>query len=601
MRSRLAAGWKSFKSRFITRKNGSRLRKHAAPRFPSLAAQIEPLEPRQLLTVTFHGGAVLASVETQAVYLGSDWATNSALQNQAAATDQFLSTIVQSPYMDMLTNAGYNVGRGSAFAGAVDNVALNKTTGITDAQIRGQIQSLINSGQLRAPDANSLYVVNVEPGVVVYNGTAASNTSFLGYHAAFGGTTAAGAPITLHYAVIPAPGAPNFSSASQGFNSDFDEITSVTSHELAESATDPNVNYALMGWYDDQNNGEIADLTRLNTTMSGYLVQDVVNQNDQPVSPPAAVPTPAPTSASGPFHFEFGTPTSPVAAGYTAVNQGTLYSAAQGYGWQSGTVSSRDDTTPGLTTIQRGYDYTKAATFGVALANGTYNVTVTMGDEGWMHDLQGVILQGTQVDSVTTAAGQFYTHTYVATVANGQLTLALQDLGGSDPNVVINALDIVQTTLQPPVSSGASHFEFGTPTSPVAAGYTAINEGTSYTAAQGYGWQSGTVSSRDDTTPGLTTIQRGYDYTKGATFGVALANGTYNVTVTMGDAGWMHDQQGVFLQGTQVDTVTTQVGQFYTHTYVVTVTNGQLTLKLQDLGGSDPNVVINALDIVPVA
>jgi fibronectin type 3 domain-containing protein len=128
-----------------------------------------------------------------------------------------------------------------------------------------------------------------------------------------------------------------------------------------------------------------------------------------------------------------------------------------------------------------------------------------------------------------------------------------------------------------------------------------VKEGTSYSAAQGYGWQSGTVSSRDDTTPGLTTIQRGYDYTKAATFAVDLANGTYNVTVTMGDAGWMHDQQGVFLQGTQVDSVTTQVGQFYTHTYVVAVTNGQLTLKLQDLGGSDPNVVINSLDIVQTA
>jgi len=554
-------------------------------------AEVEQLESRKLLTFTFHGGALLANVEAQAVYLGSDWKTSTALQSQAAATDQYLATLVQSPYMDMLTNAGYNVGRGTATAGAVDNIALNKTTGITDAQIQSEIQSMINSGQLNAPDANRLYVVNVEPGVVVHEGSGASNTTFLGYHSAFAGTTSAGAPVDVHYAVIPAPGTPNFTSASQGFSSDFNEVTSVTSHELAESVTDPNVNYKLLGWYDDQKNGEIADFTHVNTVMSGYVVQDVYDKNDQLISPVTVSVAPS-------DHFEFGTRTSPVATGYTAVNEGTTYSAARGYGWQSGTVYSRDDTTPGLTTIQRGYDYTKGATFVADRANGTYNVTVTMGDAGWMHDSQGVFLQGAQVDSVTTSVRQFYTRTYTVTVTNGQLTLKLQDLGGVDPNVVINALDIVQSAAPPPASNGQLHLEFGTRTSPVATGYTAVNEGTTYSVARGYGWQSGTVYSRDDTTPGLTTIQRGYNYTKGATFVVDRANGTYDVTVTMGDAGWSHDSQGVFLQGAQVDSVTTNVRQFYTHTYTVTVTNGQLTLKLQDLGGSDPNVVINALDIV---
>ena len=207
--------------------------------------------------------------------------------------------------MDMLTNAGYNVGRGSSSTGAVDNVALNKTTGITDAQVQSEIQSLINSGALQAPDSNRLYVINVEPGVVVHNGSGASNTAFLGYHGAFAGKTASGAAVDIHYAVIPAPGAPNFTSASQGFSSNFDEITSVTSHELAEAVTDPNVNYKALGWYDDQKNGEIGDLTRLNTVMSGYLVQDVVNKNDQPIAPasrsaPTPTPTPPPSTLSAP-------------------------------------------------------------------------------------------------------------------------------------------------------------------------------------------------------------------------------------------------------------------------------------------------------------
>jgi parallel beta-helix repeat protein len=313
------------------------------------------------------------------------------------------------------------------------------------------------------------------------------------------------------------------------------------------------------------------------------------------VAPPGNTPVAATT-----LHLQFGTLNSPVAPGYTAVNQTTAYTAARGYGWQSGSIQSRDDTTPGLTPIQRDYDYTRAATFAVDLQNGTYDVTLTMGDAGWSHDLEGVFLQGAQVASVNTNAGQFYTHTFIATVTNGQLTLKLQDLGGLDPNVVINALDIVAAApaVSPPTAT-TFHLEFGTATSPVAAGYTAVNDGTTYSPALGYGWQNGSVSSRIDSTPGLTAIQRGYDYTRAATFAVDLPNGTYNVTVTMGDAGWSHDLEGVFLQGAQVGSVSTAAGQYYIHTYVAAVTNGHLTLQLQDLGGVDPNVVINALDIVP--
>src|SRR5438445_7718218 len=75
--------------------------------------RFEQLESRELLTVTYHGGALLSKVEAQGVYLGSDWVANSSLNNQATALDQYVGYVVNSPYMDMLTTAGYNVGRGS--------------------------------------------------------------------------------------------------------------------------------------------------------------------------------------------------------------------------------------------------------------------------------------------------------------------------------------------------------------------------------------------------------------------------------------------------------------------------------------------------------
>lgn len=249
---------------------------------------------------------MLANVEAQAVYLGSDWGTNSSLQTQAKNTDQYLSALVGGSYMDMLDNAGYGVGRGTANTGVVDNISINKSADLTDAQIQSDLQTLIaSSGSgLQAPDANRLYMVYVEPGVVVQMGSATSQTSFLGYHGAFadGGNV-------IHYAVMPAPGSPNPTASSQGFASAFDELTSVSSHELAEAVTDPNVNYSTMGWYDFQLNGEIADLAEGHeSTITGpngtqYVVQDVVNKNDQVISPatsqPSPTPTPTPTPAPG--------------------------------------------------------------------------------------------------------------------------------------------------------------------------------------------------------------------------------------------------------------------------------------------------------------
>ncbi len=279
---------------------GGHFRKETRRRRCAANSRIEHLESREVLTVTFHGGALLSHVETQAVYLGSDWNTNSSLSSQTATLDHFLSYLVQSPYMDMLTNAGYNVGRGTADAGKIDNLTLNKTTGVTDTQIHSELQSLISSSQLKTPDANRLYVVFVESGVVVKNPPDASNTTFLGYHGAFAGRDASGKSADIRYVVIPYPGSPNFSATSQGFASNLDEITSVTSHELSEAVTDPNVNYKTLGWYDDQLNGEIGDLTSKSVVLNGYLVQDVVDKNDRVISPNTTVTppsNPAPLSA----------------------------------------------------------------------------------------------------------------------------------------------------------------------------------------------------------------------------------------------------------------------------------------------------------------
>ena len=250
-----------------------------------------------MLTVTYNGGVLLAHVELQPVFIGSDWNTNPTLVAQRTQLNQFASMIVQSSYIDMIaqnySTGTYQFKHGTASPGVVDAISINKLAGITDLQIQAQIQQLINQGRLQAPDANRLYMVYVEPGVDILTDFGSSSTAFLGYHSAFAGTTATHIPIDVHYGVIAYPGPPNFTSSSQLFPSDLDQMTAVSSHELAEAMTDANVNYKTLGWYDFDINGEVADIPldlgllppEFTTQLNGFLVQDLVDQHDNLIVP----------------------------------------------------------------------------------------------------------------------------------------------------------------------------------------------------------------------------------------------------------------------------------------------------------------------------
>jgi hypothetical protein len=290
------SAWIRNRIELVTGRNGRRLRRRRATPLSIVAAQVETLESRKLLTVTFHGGALLANVEAQLVYLGSAWQSNAALQTQKAQLEGFTATVVNSNYMDMLTNAGYRVGRGTSSAGVVYNIGIAQNTTLTQTQVQTDLQAMLSNPRsgLQAPDANRLYVIYVEPGVAIQLGTQFSNkpdangSYVLGYHGAFAGRTASGQAADIHYAVIVHPGTPNQTSGFFGFSSDINQMTSTASHEIAEAATDPNVNYKALGWYDDANRAEIGDLTGGNREIlagTNYLVQDLVDQNDHLISP----------------------------------------------------------------------------------------------------------------------------------------------------------------------------------------------------------------------------------------------------------------------------------------------------------------------------
>jgi hypothetical protein len=139
--------------------------------------------------------------------------------------------------------------------------------------------------------------------------------------------------------------------------------------------------------------------------------------------------------------IDFGTTWSPTAEEYTRVTSSDRYDASVGHGWQRGSVYSLSW---GGDPLTRDLNYTADAMFAFDLPTGDYEVTVIMGEALIPHDQMGVFLEGVQVDSIATAAYQFVNKTYATQVVDGQLSLALRDLGGSNPWVVINGLEIAR-------------------------------------------------------------------------------------------------------------------------------------------------------------
>jgi hypothetical protein len=267
---------------------------------------VECLEGRLVPAVTFHGGALLSNVEVQAVYLGGDW-NQPGLQVQKSQFESCLQNLVQGSYMQMLSDAGYNVGLGTFDAGVTIQPQIDKTQFLFDTAIRNDLELNICSGTLKQPDSNRLYVVFVEPDVAVWNDHYQNQNSmrdFLGYHQAFAGTDAAGRPADIRYAVVDFPRGNisisipfpwggttlNGTNASFSWLTNFDGMTLTASHELAEAVTDPDVGYKTLGWYDaGYTYGEIGDLANAQTVfLNNFAVQRIVDQKDNPMTPRGA-------------------------------------------------------------------------------------------------------------------------------------------------------------------------------------------------------------------------------------------------------------------------------------------------------------------------
>ena len=156
---------------------------------------------------------------------------------------------------------------------------------------------------------------------------------------------------------------------------------------------------------------------------------------------PAAAIEPA---ADGAYRFDFGTATSPVATGYQQALTTSLYTAQAGWGvtvpagvtlfdrYRAGSRTPADPLAE---------DFVAGTTWGfnVDLADGEYDVTVTIGDS--LTTASGtnatVTLEGAAQTRQTTARGTSTTATFRTVVADGQLTIGFT---GSGLGAFVNGL-----------------------------------------------------------------------------------------------------------------------------------------------------------------
>jgi hypothetical protein len=98
---------------------------------------------------------------------------------------------------------------------------------IQDQDIRTWLGQHVGAGDFPAPDAQSLYVIYFPAAITISSGSGSSCADFLGYH---GSTQIGGQEVA--YAVIPlcSTGSPQM---------DFDYLTTTTSHEVGEAASNP--------------------------------------------------------------------------------------------------------------------------------------------------------------------------------------------------------------------------------------------------------------------------------------------------------------------------------------------------------------------------
>lgn len=272
----------------------------AAPRAQNgiVAALAAPVPALTLPAPLFQDnqGKVLTSVKVQLIFWGSAWSSNPSPSR--SDIEAAVQAILAGPYMSGL--AQYRqIGPGS-FHGSI-LAPSTPPNPFTDLDVFNMIQDLIKARSLQAPgtDNQLLYCVFLPKGVAVK--VEPNQSLFTGEHTCFVYHDSNNNPTNMHFAWVT-DGTMNDAS--------LDDLTTVFSHELVESCTDPegdgfrNMTGACQqtGWC------EIGDVCDVRATVDGVTVQAYWSEADRacivPLQFPITNADPQPTTDLGERCFD---------------------------------------------------------------------------------------------------------------------------------------------------------------------------------------------------------------------------------------------------------------------------------------------------------
>lgn len=243
----------------------------------------------------YNGGTVITSPLVYASFWGALW-SDAAHQTAAQRLGQYLQDLLNSNFMNVLSQYGTGTGAGSGSFGQTSFVA-NVSNQLADSDIQNTIQSNIDAGAIPEPPANNTSMClmifldeNTEvndPNLGIVMCEPQGDTAF-GYHNSF--TTSAGN--AFFYSVVPALDdtcLQNSCGGNSGCTLQLSQTqeqrrTQVASHEFAEMITDP---VPPSGWYDqsDPNSGEIGDICNgdsdtITVGSNTWTVQQIYSSTD---------------------------------------------------------------------------------------------------------------------------------------------------------------------------------------------------------------------------------------------------------------------------------------------------------------------------------
>ncbi len=244
------------------------------------------------------------------------------------------------------------------------------------------------------------------------------------------------------------------------------------------------------------------------------------------------------------------------------------------------------------------------------LDNGTYEVTVGVGDPRWFDSEHAINIEGVETiaNFQPSSTQEFATGTTTVEVTDGKLTV---DAIGGD-NTKLNYIEILEADDTGTINDPNGQINFQPEGVAIPDGYT-TDFGNAFDPSLGYGWVTQESVGDSNPTPiDITGVARDRNVVgaqrvdtllhmqlnEDAAWQYNIPNGTYSVTASVGDPSFLDSTHQVNVEGVElIDSFQPNSAQpFEIATTTVDVTDGQLTVDA--IGGN--NTKINYIEFEPI-